>query len=261
MATDTKNRQVFKREQDLLDFARSYLSEAFPNTHRQGCPQDDMLRVLASRPAQGDASITDHLTCCSPCFTAYIAHLSHARAEVVRPNRIRRAMWIRRFLVSASVAVILMIAIYVFVTRRHEEPAVAPRTPAPIGKPAAPAQEPATAIYVPVVVDLSNASPVRGQGEPSPSPQVIPASPLMNLNLLLPLGSDERQYSARLSSKGHVVWSGSAQAHLENGQVVLHMQADFSRVLAGNYDLTVVSKGFRLTVPVLVQSTSSGRIR
>lgn len=190
-----------------------------------------------------------------------MAHLSNAQAEVVQSNRIRHALWIRRFIVSASVAAILVIAIYVFFTRPHDEPAVAPRTPASIGKPAAPGQVPPTAVYAPVVIDLSNASPIRGQGKPSPLPQVIPASPFMNLHLLLPLGSDERQYSARLSSEGHVVWSGSAQAHLENGQVVLHMQARFSRVLAGNYDLTVMSKGFRLTVPVLVQSTSSGRIR
>ncbi|HWY54141.1 MAG TPA: hypothetical protein VNZ03_06735 [Terriglobales bacterium] len=118
---------------------------------------------------------------------------------------------------------------------------------------------PAIAIYVPVLVDLSNASPVRGldQGEANPSPQVIFSSPLMNLNLLLPLGSEERRYSVRLSSKRDVVWSGLAQAHLENGQILLHMHADFNHIPAGIYNLIVVSKGFRLTVPVLVKSVSS----
>ena len=64
----------------------------------------------------------------------------------------------------------------------------------------------------------------------------------------------------RLSSSRDVVWSGLALAHLENGQMLLHMHADFSDIPAGNYDLVVVSKGFRLTVPVLVKSASSGRI-
>jgi hypothetical protein len=262
MATDTKKRRVFEREQGLLEFTRSYLSEDFPNPERKGCPPDDTLRLLANRPTESEESISNHLTCCSPCFNAYMAHLAHARAELVESERIRRATWIRRSLVTGVVA-ILMIALYVFFNRRHIEPTVAPRTPEPVGKPATPAQVPATAMYVPVLVDLSNASPVRGldQGEVSPSPQVIPSSPLINLNLLLPLGSEERRYSVRLSSSRDVVWSGLALAHPENGQMLLHMHADFSDVPAGNYDLVVVSKGFRLTAPILVESASSGRIQ
>jgi hypothetical protein len=157
----------------------------------------------------------------------------------------------------------LMLAIYVFFTRRHQEPTAAPSTPAPSGKPGTPAQAPATAMYVPVLVDLSNASPVRGlhQREASPSPQVIPSTPLIDLSLQLPLASEELGYSVRLISNRHVVWSGSAQARRENGQMLLHMRADFSHVPAGNYDLAVVSKGSRLFVPVIVKSTSPGGIQ
>ena len=263
MATGAQKRRVFEREQDLLEFARLYLADAFPNPERKGCPPDDALRVLASRPTKSDESISNHLTCCSPCFNAYRAHLAHARAELVGSQKIRRATWIRRSLLTAGALAILMFALYVFFNRRHIERTVAPRTPEPVGKPAPPAQVPATAMYVPVLVDLSNASPARGldQGEASPSPQVIPSSPLINLNLLLPLGTEERRYSVRLSSSRDVLWSGLAQAHLENGQMLLHMHADFSYVPAGNYDLVVVSKGFRLTVPVLVKRSSSGRIQ
>jgi len=263
MVTDTKKRRVLGREQDLLEFARSYLSEDFPNPERKGCPPNNALRVLASRPTDTDESISNHLTCCSPCFNAYMAHLAHARAELIESQKIRRATRVTRSLVTAGVLAILMIALYVFFNRRHMEPTVAPRTPEPVGKPATPDQMPATAMYVPVVVDLSNASPVRGHdhSEASPSPQVIPSSLLINLNLLLPLGSEERRYSVRLSSSRDVVWSSLALAHLENGQMVLHTHADFSHVSAGNYDLVVVSKGFHLTVPVLVKSASSGRIQ
>ncbi len=261
MATGTKKRRVFEGEQDLLDFTRSYLSEAFPNPERKGCPPGDALRTLASGPIQSDKTISDHLTCCSPCFNAYLAHLAHARTEAVQSQRRRRATWIRRSLVTAGVAVMLMIAIYVLVTRRHGTPTVAPRTPAPSGAPGTPAQPPATAMYVPVLVDLSNASPARGlnQSEAGPSPQVIPSIPLIDLTLQLPLGSEARGYSVMLSSNRRAVWSSSAQAHLENGQVLLHMHADFTHVRVGNYDLVVVSKSFRLTVPVVVKITSSGR--
>lgn len=260
MATGTKKRRVFEREQDLLDFTRSYLSEDFPNPERKGCPPDDALRVLASRPIQSDESISDHLTCCSPCFNAYMAHLAHAGAEAVQSQKSRRATWIRRSLVTAGLAVVLVIAIYVALTRRHGDPTVATRTPAPLN-PGTPAQVRATAMYAPALVDLSNASPVRGldQSEAGPSPQVIPSSPLIGFTLQLPLGSEARGYSVMLSSNRHVIWSGSAQAHLEKGQMLLHMHADFTHVRVGNYDLVVVSKGFRLTVPVVVKITSPGR--
>ena len=241
MATGTKKRRVFEREQELLDFTRSYLSEGFPNPERKGCPSDDALRALASGPIQGDKTVSDHLTRCSPCFNAYMAHLANARAGEVQPQKIRRITWIRQSLVTAGVAVMLTIAIYVFFTRRHGTPT-------------------ATAIYVPVLVDLSNASPSHGpdQSEAGP-PQVIPSSPLLDFTLHLPLGSEAREYSVMLSSNQHVVWSDSAQAHLENRQMLLHMHADFTHVRVGNYDLVVVSKGFRLTVPVVVKITSSGR--
>jgi hypothetical protein len=261
MATGTKKRRVFEREQDLLDFTRSYLSEAFPNPKREGCPPDDALRVQASRPIRSDKSVSAHLTCCSPCFNEYMAHLAQAKTEAVQSERIRRATWVRRSLVTAGVAAMLMIAIYLFFNRRHGDPIVAPLTPAPSGNPGAPAHPPASAMYVPVLVDLSNASPVRGpdQSEAAPSTQVIPSIPFMDFTLQLPIGSEARGYSVMLSSNRDVIWSGSAQAHLEKGQMRLHMHADFSHVPAGNYDLVVVSKGFRLTVPVVVKITSSGR--
>jgi hypothetical protein len=263
MATGTKKRQVFEREQDLLDLTRSYLSEAFPNPERKGCPPDDALRALASGSTQSDKTISNHLTYCSPCFNAYMAHLAHARAEAVQSQRIRHATWIRRSLVTAGVAVMLIVAVYLFFTRRHGDPIVAPRTPAPIGNPGSPPQVPATAIYVPVLIDLSNAAPVRGlgQSEAGPSPQVIPSSRLIDFTLQLPLASEARRYSVMLRSNRHVVWSDSAQAHLENGQTLLRVHADFTHVRAGNYDLVVESKGFRVTVPVVVKITSSGRIQ
>ena len=192
-----------------------------------------------------------------------MAHIAHAGAQEVQSQRIRRATWIRRSLVTAGVGLVLIIASHVFFNRRHDNPTVAPRTPAPSGNPGTPAQVPATAMYVPVLVDLSNASPVRGLGQSGagPSPQIIPSSPLIDFALQLPLASQARGYAVMLRSNRHVVWSDSAQAHVENGQTILHIRADFTHVRVGNYDLVVKSKGFRATVPVVVKITSSGRIQ
>jgi hypothetical protein len=252
-----RERSAFENESELLDFARSYLSEAFPNPRRMGCPSDDALRLLAIRPMQSDASTGEHLTCCSPCFTAYMAHLARAKAEAIQRQRIRRAIWIRRSATGLGVTAILVIAVYVFITKRRTEPIVVPRMPAPITAPGNPAHTQA-AMYVPVVIDLSNVSPTRGskQGTAGSVPQVIPSGSPLDLSLRLPLGSDERLYSITLRSRRHIVWSESTQARRQNGDMLLRVRADFSHVPAGRYDLQVASNGgHMMTLPVLIKGS------
>jgi hypothetical protein len=259
MTTGSKNRRVFQSEEHFVEFARFYLSSAFPNPKREGCPPDDALWALASGPTQADNCTSDHLTQCSPCFNAYMAHLAHARSRVLQSRRTHRASWLRRSLAAAATAIVVVITIYIFVARRHSQPVIAPRKPAPIAKPGSTAQEFATATYVPVLIDLSNASPIRGTDQ-RPSAQVIRLSPFTELTLELPLGSEPRKYSVRLSSNRHVAWSNTARAHLQNGQAVLHIQADFRHVPAGRYALSFVSNTLQVSVPVELTGTSSGRM-
>src|SRR5437762_10469743 len=76
---DSAAREKSRRE--LLDFARSYLSEAFPNPDRQGCPPDAALRSLAFNPTQGASEVTDHLASCSPCFKRYGEFLAELKSQ------------------------------------------------------------------------------------------------------------------------------------------------------------------------------------
>jgi len=257
MRSDNKTRWVFETEQEFRESARAYLSEAFPNPERKGCPPDAALKTLARSPKESDKSLGNHLTCCSPCFNAYMAHLKLARSEIVPGGRIRRPTWTSGFLVAGSAAIIVIFACAFFMRLRTTSPIAS--TLEQISKPATNAL-PLTKAYMPVFIDLSNASPVRGvyEGEAGRSIQAIPSGALLALSLLLPLGSEDRVYAISLSSSGHVVWSDFAEAHLESGQVFLHMRTDFSHVSAGNYELIVQSGEDRLTVPVLV-SSSSGR--
>jgi hypothetical protein len=259
MATGIKKRQPFKRDQDLFEFGRAYLSEAFPNPERQGCPPDETLKFLASRPTQGDPSITNHVTCCSPCFNAYMAHLEHARAEATESRRMGRARWIKWSVVSAGVAAMLAISIYLSVMKRQSAPAVGQRPPAPLSKPGTPTQMSATAKYVPVLIDFSTAAPGRGinGGTPMRSAQVVPASQFVELTLHLPIGSEAAMYSIRFNSKMHTEWAGTGRAHLESGQPLLKMRTDLSHIPPGQYDLVVASKGLRLSVPVMLKSTQT----
>ena len=67
-------------EAEFLGFAKSYLSEAFPNPQRIGCPPDSDLQRMAEHPVEArDATVSEHLTCCSLCFNRYTEILADLR--------------------------------------------------------------------------------------------------------------------------------------------------------------------------------------
>ena len=73
-------------ESELFAFARSYLSEAFPNPERIDCPADSDLQRMAEHPvAERDAYTSNHLTCCSPCFTRYMEILAGLKRRNTGP--------------------------------------------------------------------------------------------------------------------------------------------------------------------------------
>ncbi len=59
-------------KEKLPRFAKSYLSEAFPNPRRLDCPRNSELVVLAEHPREANPFIPQHLTRCSPCFRRYM---------------------------------------------------------------------------------------------------------------------------------------------------------------------------------------------
>jgi hypothetical protein len=63
-------------EEQFFGFAKKYLSEAFPNPQRIDCPPDSELSKLAAQPRKADPFVSQHLTCCSPCFNRYMEILS-----------------------------------------------------------------------------------------------------------------------------------------------------------------------------------------
>src|SRR3974377_1753672 len=101
-------RESVRKEEELLGFARSYLSDAFPNPERKGCPTDDALRAMALRQYEGDESVSDHLTCGSPCFHASIPSREQARAKVRKATRIKRSV------IAFGIAAMLVTVAYLF---------------------------------------------------------------------------------------------------------------------------------------------------
>jgi len=76
------NRQPKFNEEELVTFAKSYLSEAFPNPQRIGCPPISELACMAELRRDADSSISEHLSRCSPCFKEYMEILAY----VIRRN-------------------------------------------------------------------------------------------------------------------------------------------------------------------------------
>src|SRR5712692_9425061 len=105
-----------KKNRQLLDFARSYLSEAFPNPDRQGCPPDAALRSLAFNPNQSEPTVTGHLAVCSPCFRRYAELLaeSQSQREAQRESSWGRvSAWTRAHPVLAGTAALCMLLIVI----------------------------------------------------------------------------------------------------------------------------------------------------
>jgi hypothetical protein len=255
-AMETQKKRAMITERHLLRFARSYLSEAFPNPGRQGCPSPDALRALAEHSTRSEGLISSHLSVCSACFNTYLACLERAR---LRMQRVRR---VQRIEISLTAAIVLSLVCFLLITR-YRRPETPSRTEGRSAQTPSSLQMPATTTAVPVLIDLGNASAVRGAPdvERNPTLPVIPSSPSVNLILKLPFGSEDRNYSIRLNSRGSAVWLLTAKPHFNHGQALLHTHADFSQVSPGKYELVVVAKYSRVSVPVLVKNISPANIR
>jgi hypothetical protein len=79
----SKKKQKEFNEKEFFGFARSYLSEAFPNPQRIDCPPDSDLKRMAKHPSESEhAHVSRHLTCCSPCFNRYMEILTELKKKV-----------------------------------------------------------------------------------------------------------------------------------------------------------------------------------
>ncbi len=249
-----------KKNKELLDFARSYLSEAFPNPDRQGCPPDAALRSLAFNPRESEPTVTEHLATCSPCFRRYSELLGELKSQQRVEPRLsftRISAWSKAHPVLAGTAALCMLLIVIGVglllhgIRQPNSPPIdTHRKPNPTER-----LNP-TVAYSPFSLDLSALSPVRGSESATGTQRrvPVPSSPL-DLTLTLPLASAEGRYDLRLTAGSETVWSKSAQAHLLRGKTLIQVEADFRPIRTGNYNLEVQSStGIRLVQPVSIET-------
>src|SRR6266851_4308206 len=251
-----------KKSRELLDFARSYLSEAFPNPDRQGCPPDAALRSLAFNPRESESTVTEHLAVCSPCFRRYtelLAELKSQQRAEERSSWTRISVWSRAhpLLVGAALVFVLFIAIGASLLLNRIRVPNPPPLDTHRGPNSVQPVNPEVA-YSPFSLDLSALSPVRGAESATGTQRRVhvPSSPL-DLTLTLPLASPEGHYDLKLTSGSETVWLKSAQAHLLKGKTLIQVEVDFRQIPARNYNFEVLSSsGIRLVQPVSIQAAS-----
>lgn len=210
---------------EFLQFADSYLREAFPNPSRTGCPADEQLQKLAEDPKHADLSLTQHISFCSPCYVRYAALLRQEK-ERMRAGLFARARnyWKTRpaplVWAASAVIVLLCVAIVLVISRGGPKPT-----------------------YSAFTIDLTSASPVRGTSEQPAKREIQVPQDMLDLNIQLPIGSEEGAYELSLRSGPNVLWSQVAQAHLIAHVVRLKTRVDLRPFSPGKYELTVESAG------------------
>jgi hypothetical protein len=190
------------------------LSREFPNPERVGCPDSSILRGIASHklPLAQAAPWFDHLSACSPCFQDF--NKFHREATGQR----------RRVQVWLAAAAVLLFAFGGLLWVRSR----------PSGQTAAV-----------VVLDLRGRATVRGQSTPETSqPSLEVPRNARNLNLELPIGSNEGAYDvALLNPSGAELFRTSATAKLEDHIVVLRTDVNLADISPGSYFLGLRQPG------------------
>jgi hypothetical protein len=214
-------------------FARSYLRNTFPNPTRTECPADEELQRLVERPLKGDASLTAHLSCCSPCYSRYAELLQEQKLRLrsgvfSRFKAYGRAKPTRLAWACAAALLLCIGSLLVFLGR----------TPQPT--------------YSAFTLDLRGASEPRGaEHEPSQPEIGIPQRPL-DLKIQLPVGSKEGSYLVSLQSGQRVVWSHEAEARPIDRVMTLEVGADFRSLSAGRYQIVLQIGRVRVEYPVQI---------
>lgn len=241
-------------EERLLKFGKQYLSEAFPNPDRNGCPSEDALRLAAFHPQNAEPGISEHLSCCSPCFNRYMAFLAELQEEL----RQKRPFW-KEVLTwpktaplwagtLAVVAIVLTVGAYFAVIENQ-----GPRTPLrPL-----PGTGPAPIAYSPFTLDLRELSPTRAPIVKGHQRRALdlPRTPL-EMSVVLPIGSEEGTYQLSLKEKGTTVWTQPAQARLVDHKIILQVKLDLAKFPPGIYAFEVEGvSGFFLRQPVALQNS------
>jgi hypothetical protein len=208
------------KETDLLRAATEALSSDFANPERTGCPEASTLEAIAERRLSFSDidDLVDHIARCSPCFTAYNVY---RKEYCFRYNR-------RRYTGGVAVLAVMIAASYF--GRKTLSPALHP--PVPISEVA-----PLTA-----VLDFHERTSERTVQVQTPGPTETPhlRRSLLNLQIRLPLGTEDGQYSLQFrNGAGGIIAQTAGTAKWDGATETLSARIDLRTIEPGQYTLAV----------------------
>jgi len=213
----------FKRriETELLKAASEALPSDFPNPERLSCPAASTLEAIAGRrlslPDIDD--VVDHIATCSPCFTAYNIYRKGYRA---RHNR-------RRYAAAAAVLSLVVAAWYF----GNEVLSPTRRPPQQVSEVA-----PLTAVLDFHDRSAERSDQVQASGSSTETPHLRRS--LLTLQIRLPLGTEDGQYSLEFHNKaGETVAQSTGTVKWDGIFETLSSRIDLRTVEPGQYTLAV----------------------
>lgn len=207
------------------------LGRANPNPNRVGCPPRDTLLALSRRARPIEDPGYEHLVKCSPCYREFRALQSQgvaAPAPTTRPSQNAR----RWMVAAAALLLVTTLAGAWWLTRGETGPARS--TTASIS----------TDVPVHAQLDLRRFSVTRSQdATPDPPPVELPAQ-ILDVTLLLPVGSEPGSYDvqildADLRSRG----GATGTAAIKDFITTLNVRLNLQQIAPGPYQLAVRRQG------------------
>lgn len=198
------------------------LRGAHPNPTREGCPPREMLVALSRRERPIDDPAWEHLLECSPCY-AEVRDMQ--RAHVIASRVAARRRW---WMAAAAAAVLVVAAgVWWIVAGRGIPPTV-----------------PASAAPLQVTLDLRPYAATRSTDTPdAPPPLELPRG-IMELTLLLPVGSEPGSYDVQvLDSERRSVASAQGEATIREFVTTLLVKVDLADVAPADCELAVRRDG------------------
>jgi hypothetical protein len=212
------------RDDDLRpgDEIDELLGEANPNPDRVGCPSRETLVELARRARPIDDPAYEHLVKCSPCYREVRAFQEEWATGAA--SRQKRTRW----LVAAAAVLLIALASTWLLTRGPESPSSTPTTPR------------TQVAEVRTELDLRKYAVLRNDQSAEPIKSVVLPVAVVELTLLLPVGSEPGTYDVQLFDLNLKARAGArAAGRVRNFITTVQATVDLRKLETGPYQLAV----------------------
>ena len=217
-------------DNDDLQFRRDIdevFSRANPNPDRIGCPPRDTLVRLAQRQQPIGDPAYEHLAKCSPCYREF-RELQEAAPVSTTPSRAPSRTW----MAAAAAALVVAAGATWWLTRGETNPAAPPAVSSP------------STTSLRAELDLRKFAVLRSEQSTDRQEPVVVPTGLVELTLLLPVGSEPGPYDVHLlDSNLRSQSEATGAATIDNFVTTIRVRMNLQHLAPGRYQLALRRRG------------------